>query len=388
MVHMRASIRLGRIAGIPIGLHYSWIVIAVLITLSLASHFVATQPDWRLALVWTSAIVTSLLFFASLVVHELSHALVATRLGLSVRSITLFALGGVAQIDDEAQTARDEFWIAIVGPLASFALGLLCLTAAWPLREEVAIAGAAIGAAMLGWLGYINVVLAIFNLIPAYPLDGGRVLRAILWGASGDRRRATRRAAGAGQVIAFMFMMFGLLQFFTGTGLAGLWLAFIGWFLLDAAQASYLQTAVTEELRDVRVADLMTQDCPTVEARWSLQQFVDDVLLRSGRRCFLVRRDEEVIGLITPHEVQEIQRETWPSTSVASAARPLASLYTVSPDTSASEALRIMSRHDVHQLPVLSDGHLEGLVTRGHLLQLVETRLRLEHAPTRGGHHV
>lgn len=385
---MRASLNLGRIAGIPIGLHYSWIVIAVLITLSLASHFMATQPEWRPAIVWTSAIGTSLLFFASLVVHELSHALVATRLGLSVQSITLFALGGVAQIEDEAKTARHEFWIAIVGPLTSFALGLLCLAAAWSLTWDVAVGAASVGGAILGWLAYINMMLAIFNLIPAYPLDGGRVLRAILWGAWRSPKRATRGAAGVGQTIAFLFMMLGLLQFFTGAGLAGLWLAFIGWFLIDAAQASYLQTAMTEELRDVRVADLMTQECPTIEARWSLQQFVDDVLLRSGRRCFLVRRDAEIIGLISPKEVQEVQRETWPSTSVASAARPLASLHTVSPDTPAIEALRIMSRYDVHQLPVLSDGHLDGLVTRGHLLQLVDTRMQLEKAPARGGPHV
>jgi CBS domain-containing protein len=160
--------------------------------------------------------------------------------------------------------------------------------------------------------------------------------------------------------------------------------------LFDAAQASYLQTTIVEELRGVKVADLMTQECPIVAAEWSLQRFVDDVLLRSGQRCYMVRRDDrdgEVVGLITAKEVQETGRETWPSTSVAGAARPLASLHTVSPDTSAADALRMMSQHDVHQLPVMADGHLAGVVTRAHLLQLVDTRMRLEHTIPRGARH-
>lgn len=376
---MRASINLGRIAGIPIGLHYSWIVIAALLTMSLGSRFLMMHPDWSTTLVATTSVATALLFFLSIVIHELSHAVVALRLGLSVRSITLFALGGVAQIDDEASTARGEFWMAFVGPLTSLALGFLCLLVAWPLGWTLADSSPSVLGTMLGWLGYINIVLAIFNLIPAYPLDGGRIFRAIMWGFTGDRMKATRRATRVGQAFAFILIFFGLLQFFMGAGLGGLWLAFIGWFLLEAAGASYVQATLAEELRGVRVSELMSNECETVDARWSLQEFVNNILLHSSRRCFFVRRGEDVIGLITPNEVQRVERETWPYTPVGSAAKPMESLHSVSPDTPASDALRLMSKMDVHQLPVLSNGRVAGIVTRGHLLQLIDTRTRLDH---------
>ncbi|MGH9163779.1 MAG: site-2 protease family protein [Vicinamibacteraceae bacterium] len=376
---MHATIKLGRIFGIPIGLHYSWFIIATLITLSLGLHFTALQPDWTPLVIWTSAVVTAILFFASLVVHELSHAIVAQSVGLPVRSITLFALGGLAQIEKEAATAKNEFWIAVVGPLTSVAIGIACIGTAVALGWDMDIRTGAstVGAAVLGWLGYINVVLALFNMIPAFPLDGGRVLRSILWYATGSATRATRQAALVGQGAAFLFIFLGLLVFFRGAGFGGLWLAFIGWFLLQAAQASCAQVSLTEGLRDVRVADVMGSDCATVDGRWSLQQFVDDLLLRSGRRCFLVQRGENVIGLITPNEVRNVDRETWGTTAVATAARPLQTLHTVSPETPAGEALKIMSEEDVHQLPVMLNGHLKGIVTRGHVLQLIQTRTTL-----------
>lgn len=374
---MRASISLGRIAGIPIGLHYSWLLIATLITLSLASHFRATNPDWAVAVVWTSAVVTALLFFVTLLAHELSHAVVAKSRGLPVRSITLFALGGIAQIDKDAGSAKTEFWMGIAGPITSLVIGFACIGAA--LAMGWSVGGSAPGplAAILGWLGSINVILAVFNLIPGYPLDGGRVLRAILWGMSGDIDRATRRAATVGQFVAGVFIVFGLLQFLAGGGFGGLWLAFIGWFLLDAARASYAEVALTASLRGVRAGDVMAHDCDTIDASTALDAFVDQ-LLHTGRRCFMVTRNGgEIVGLITPQEVRAVDRSRWPEVRVADAMRALKGLRTVSPATPVTEALKIMSHDDVNQLPVVVDGHLAGVITRSHVLRLIQTRAEL-----------
>jgi Zn-dependent protease/predicted transcriptional regulator len=374
---MQASIRLGRIAGIPIGLHYSWLIIATLITLSLASHFGETNPEWATVVVWTSALVTAILFFGSLVAHELSHAVVARSRGLPVRSITLFALGGVAQIEKDPGSAKTEFRMAIAGPIASLVIGFGCMAAAYAMGWSVE--GKAPGplAAILGWLGSINVILAGFNLLPGYPLDGGRVLRAILWGWFGDADRATRTAATVGQVVAGIFMLFGLTRFFSGAGFGGLWLAFIGWFLLDAARASYAEVAVTASLRGVRAGDVMARDCDTIDASTALDAFVD-LLLRTGRRCFMVTHDGgEVVGLITPQEVRTVNRDRWPMVRVADAMRPLKGLKTVSSTTPVTEALKIMSREDINQLPVVDNGHLEGVLTRSHVLRLIQTRAEL-----------
>ena len=374
---MQATISLGRIAGIPVGLHYSWLLIATLITLSLTSHFGATNPGWSVALVWASAVVTALLFFVTLLAHELSHALVARARGLPVRSITLFALGGIAHIEKDAASAKTEFWIAIAGPAVSLAIGVVCIGAAQAMGWSIQDGASGPVAAIVGWLGSINVILAVFNLIPGYPLDGGRVLRAILWGIYRDVDRATRNAANVGQVVAIVFIVFGLLRFVAGAGFGGLWLAFIGWFLLNAARASYAEVAVTASLRGVRTGDVMARDCDTVTAGMALDAFADQ-LLRSGRRCFIVTRDHnEIVGLITPQEVRRIDRSRWPEVPVSDAMRPLQTLRTVSPGTPVTDALKIMSTDDVNQLPVVDDGHVAGVITRSHILRLIQTRAEL-----------
>jgi Zn-dependent protease/predicted transcriptional regulator len=375
---LSASIRLGRWAGIPVGLHYSWFIIAALITLSLAGHFTATQPGWAQPLTWGVAALTAVLFFLTLLAHEFSHALVAQARGIPVRSITLFALGGIAQLDRDANSAKTEFLVAIVGPITSFVIGFGCIAAARYLGFAVeAGTGGGVTAAVLGWLGSINILLAVFNLIPGYPLDGGRVLRAILWAIYNDGARATRGAARAGQVVAGLFIAFGLLQFFLGAGLGGLWLAFIGWFLLTASQASYAQVTITERLRDVRVADLMSNDCVAVDADTPVQVVVDDLVLRTGRRCIMVSSNGHVLGLLTPNEVRRIERERWNDVTVSEVMRPLEQLRTVTPDTSATEAFETMAREDLNQLPVIRHGHLEGFVSRGHILRLLQTRSEL-----------
>jgi len=373
---MKPSITLGRLFGVEIGLHYSWFIIALLITLSLVGQFGAADPTWGRAVVWASAIVTAGLFFVSIVLHELSHSLVARARGVPVRSITLFALGGVATMDKPAPDARTEFWIAVAGPLASVAIGLGCYVLAASLGWAPH-AGVGPPTAVLGWLGFINISLALFNLIPGFPLDGGRILRAILWGRSGDANRAMMTAARVGQAVAFGFIFLGLLQFFGGAGIGGLWIAFVGWFLLQAAQASYAEVAIVADLLGVRVRDIMSTECATVGAEMNVQTFVDEHLLRTGQRCFVVSGPNSILGLITPHEVKTLARDRWASTPLSDVMRSIDQLRTVQPDMLAADALRLMGREDVNQLPVVSRGRLEGIVGRSHILQILQARAEL-----------
>ena len=374
---MQAQIKLGRIFGIQIGLHYSWLIIAFLVTLSLVGEFHASNPQWGAGIIWATAIITALLFFAAIIAHELSHAAVAKMRGLPVRSITLFALGGVAQIEKDAADPQTEFWMGIAGPIASVIIGFVCLTLSLALGWRPPTMPQTPLPAMLMWLGVINIGLAIFNMIPGFPLDGGRVLRAIVWWLTGNAARATRIATGVGQFVAFGFIFWGVFRFFNGAGFGGLWMAFIGWFLLDAARASSAQLAITETLRGLRVGDIMARDCPRVDGRDNLQTLVDDYLLPTGQRCFIVVEKGSVAGIITPHEVKSTARARWPYTTVDEVMQPLERLHAVGPDTLVNDALETMGREDVNQLPVFKDGRLAGIISRGHILRTLKTRAEL-----------
>jgi Zn-dependent protease/predicted transcriptional regulator len=375
---MKAHIRLGRIFGIAIGLHYSWIIIALLVTLSLHSQFAVDHPNWDAATTWGIAIITGLLFFVSIVLHELSHAAVAKLRGIPVRAITLFALGGVAQIEKDAADAKSEFWMGIIGPIASIVIGVVCLLLAWLLGWNFAVETGSPPAAMFMWLGFINIALAVFNLIPGFPLDGGRVLRAIVWWITGDGNRSTRIASGVGQFVAFVFIMLGIWRFFSGAGFGGLWIAFIGWFLLDAARASGAQVEITERLSGVKVGDVMAQQFPTVDANVNLETFVQEHLVPTGHRCFVVTEQGTPTGIITPHEVKAIERARWPYTTVGNVMRSLESSRTVSAERPLVEALEIMGREDVNQMPVVQKGRLTGIISRGHILRVLQTRAELD----------
>ena len=261
---MRSQIKLGRVFGIEIGLHYSWFFIALLIVFSLFQQFHATNQDWGDGIILVLSIATGVLFFVSLLLHELSHSLFAKSRGLPVREITLFALGGVSQIEKNPSSAKTEFWMAFVGPVSSACIGLICLG----LRT---VAGPASGPAyvMLSWLGYINLALAGFNMIPGYPLDGGRILRAAIWWKTGDAERSTRMAARVGQVVGGVFIALGIVQFFGGAGFGGLWIAFIGWFLLQAASESYLQVGLAQALNGVTVE--ARHDARLSDGGWQLE---------------------------------------------------------------------------------------------------------------------
>jgi Zn-dependent protease/predicted transcriptional regulator len=376
--NMKAHIKLGRIFGVAVGLHYSWIIIALLVTLSLHSQFAIDHPGWGNSTTWAIAIITGLLFFVSILLHELSHAAVAKMRGIPVRAITLFALGGVAQIEKDAADAKSEFWMGIIGPITSFIIGVVCLLLASLLGWNFGPGPDSPPAAMFMWLGFINIALAIFNMIPGFPLDGGRVLRAVVWWMTGDANRATRIASRVGQLVAFGFIMLGIWRFFSGAGFGGLWMAFIGWFLLDAARASGAQVEVTERLTGVRVGDVMAQQFPVVDANSNLETFVQEYLLPTGHRCFVVEEQGRPAGIITPHEVKAIDRARWRYTTVGDVMRSLESLRTVSPERPVVEALEMMGREDVNQMPVVREGRLAGIISRAHILRVLQTRAELD----------
>lgn len=374
---MKAQIRLGNIRGIEIGLHYSWLIIALLISLSLSAYFGEAHPDWDKSVIWLMAVATAALFFVAIVLHELSHAAVARAHGLPVRSITLFALGGVAEIEKESPNARTEFWLGIVGPITSAVIGAACLGGArllgWAFWQEPETPVMA----MLVWLGYINLSLAVFNMIPGFPMDGGRVFRAVVWLITSDPVRSTRIASVSGQAMAFAFIVFGLLVFFSGRGIGGLWIAFIGWFLLNAAKATYMQVEVTEGLRGAVVRDLMSGDCPVLDGNTDLKTVVEEYLMKSGRRCFMVTEGGAFAGLITPHEIKNFDRAIWAFKTASDAMLPAATLHVVAPETPVLEALETLGREEVNQLPVVMDGRLVGVISREQIINYLFTRREL-----------
>ncbi len=370
---MRSQIKLGRILGIQIGIHYSWFLIAFLIVLSLYSRFHMSNGGWSEPVILAMAVGTGILFFVFLLLHELSHSLFAKSHGIPVREITLFALGGVSQIEKNPDSAKSEFWMALVGPLTSAALGAMCL-----LVRLIAGAASSPAYTMLSWLGYINLALAAFNMVPGYPLDGGRILRAAVWWKSGNLEYATRQAAWVGQVVGGIFIAVGIVQFFGGAGFSGLWIAFIGWFLLQAAGESILEAGIAHVLEGATAAQVMTPDCPVVSGNLTLQHFVEDRLLRTGDRCFMVMDNDGLVGLVTAHEIKTVNRARWPFMTVFDVMRPITEIRTIQPGTPLKAALEIMSRENLNQLPVVKGNHVEGVLTRSRLLSFLHNRFELQ----------
>jgi Zn-dependent protease/predicted transcriptional regulator len=370
---VRSQIKLGRVFGIEIGIHYSWFLIAFLIVFSLASQFRAANPEWGSGTIFALALMTGGLFFVSLLLHELSHSLFAKSHGVPVREITLFALGGVSQIERNPTSARTEFWMAFVGPLTSAVIGVVCLG-----LSRIVERPSTPGYAMFYWLGYINLGLAVFNFIPGYPLDGGRILRAALWWKTGDAERATRAAARTGQVVGALFIAAGIVQFFGGAGFGGLWIAFIGWFLLQAAGESYIEAGLARVLAGITAKDVMTRDCPVVDSHESIQELVEEKILRTGDRCFIVLDGRGLAGLVTAHEIRHLDRARWPYTTVSDIMKPAEQIRTVRPETPLKSALEIMSSENLNQLPVTTDGYLAGLLTRARVLNYLHSRMEFQ----------
>lgn len=364
------TFRLGQIRGIPIAVHYTWGIAFVLITMSLVNLFGDQHPGWSPAIRFSASFITSMLFFACVIAHELAHSAVALARGIPVRSITLFVFGGISEVTREASTAVSEFLIAIVGPLASLLVAGLfhLLGRVFPPTWVMAVAPCQ-------WLATINLWLAVFNLIPGFPLDGGRVLRSILWAVKGDFERATRISTTIGKLIAYGFIFLGAwITFGTSGGLvSGLWTVFIGWFLLNAAQQNVAQLDLKHALNGITAADVMSRECYSVPRYLPLQDFVDDYLLKTGRRCYVVIEDHRVLGIITPREVTAVPREEWPRVAIHTVMTPLDRLKWISPAEPASRALERMDQENINQLLVMEDGRLLGMVARDGLISRIQT---------------
>lgn len=398
-MHLPTGVRFGRIAGVEIVADWSLLIIFWLITFSLAAGvFPAWHPEWTATLAWGTALAAAALFLASVLIHELSHALVGRLHGIVVRRITLFMFGGMAQMENEPPTWRAEFYMAIVGPLTSLALGVLFLWlapfAGGPMDIDPDDPGAALAAlapaqTLLVWLGPVNILLALFNLVPGFPLDGGRVLRALLWAVTGSLRRATRYASRAGQGFALLLMasgvamMLGLRVPVFGTGLVGgLWLAFIGWFLNNAAVLSYRQLLVRESLADVPVERLMQTRFARVAPALRVSTLVDEHLLPSGQRSFPVEDDSRLLGIVSLSDVRKHGRDTWDRITVGEIMTPAASVVTVGAQQDAFEALALLAGHNLNQLPVVEDGRVVGLLRREDIVTWLA--LHGERAPESG----
>lgn len=364
----RSTIPLGRILGIPIGLDYSWFLIFALLTWSLAtSYYPAEFKHWPVAQYWIVGAATAILMFVSVLLHELGHSVLAMRYKIPVRSITLFIFGGVAQIGTEPPSALAEFWIALAGPATSFALAIL-----FGLLQPIVGALAPL-LALAKYLAYINGSLALFNLIPGFPLDGGRVFRAIVWGITHSLRRATLVAAKLGRFIAYLFILVGVWQMFTGHFGNGLWIAFIGWFLESAAASQLQQQTIHDLLAGHRVSGAMRRDYTAVSPGATLEQLVNEHILGSGRRSLVVEQNDRVAGLLTLHHVKAIPRADWSTTTAAQAMIPVGQMKRIRPDAELVDALGEMDRDGVNQLPVMVGDQIQGVLGRDDVISMLRT---------------
>src|SRR5947209_5913214 len=327
---MLGSFRIGKIAGIEIDINVSWFVILVLLTVSLATGwFPLLYPGWSTATYWVVSFISALVLFVSVLLHELAHSLVARRRGLPVKNVTLFIFGGVSNIEQEPKSPGIEFQMAVVGPLTSLVIGIVCFLLQLPLRgSNSPLEG------ILFYLAVTNILLGVFNLIPGFPLDGGRVLRSIVWRLTGNLRQATRIASLTGQIIAYLFILLGIWIFFVGDILDGIWFGFIGWFLLSAAQSANAQGMLTSVLRGVTVGEVMNPKPATVPANISLQQLVDAYFLPGGLRYALVMQADQLVGLMTLSDIRHIPPEQWGQLPVSQAITPVERLHVVPPQQS------------------------------------------------------
>lgn len=385
---MRSGIRIMRLFGINIYVDWSWIFIFLLVTWNLVGAvFPFYHPEWNLGLSLIVGVAASILFFASVLAHELAHSLVAKANGLPVRNITLFIFGGVSNIEREPTSPKTEFIMAVVGPLTSILIGILALFLGRAMAGNInllqnpstAIRSLNPISTLLLWLGPINLLLGIFNLVPGFPLDGGRVLRSILWAISGNVRTATRWATWVGQAIAWIFIALGIAMAFglevpvLGGGLInGLWLAFIGWFLNNAATQAYRQVVIQDILEGVTVSRVMRSEPPSVPPTLPISSLVDQYLMGTDERGFPVIDQGSLVGMVCLEDIRKIPRDAWDRTTVSQVMTPVKDLDVTTPQEDVSDALDKLSRKDVRQMPVVSDGHVVGLLRRRDILKWLQ----------------
>ncbi len=365
-------VQIARVIGIPIYLHFSWLIIFGLIVWTLSTgYFPAQSPDLPVTSYWAKGLVASILFFVSIVLHELGHAVVALRHGVRTQSITLFIFGGVAQLEQDPRSGRAEFWMAAAGPLVS-----LALAGFFHAGSTLSFVSPSV-AAVLKYLALINLILALFNLVPAFPMDGGRLLRGALWGAIG-KARATRIASGAGTFFAFLLIFAGVFSLLRGDSLGGLWYILIGWFIKDASVASYRQVRLDEALQGVMVRDAM-EAVATVPAAGSVTEAAREYFMRTGYGSYPVTRGDSVVGLLWLKDVLRLSAEEREATSVQGAMRPLTDAIVTNPDVPLPVAIARMAQARMAQagtsrLLVMHEERLVGLLTMNGVTRRLKVR--------------
>jgi len=365
---------LGKILGIPIGINYTWFIVFALVTISLATgYFPNRYDDWGQATYLGVGVLTSVLFFVSVLIHELAHSAVALAWGIPVKSITLFIFGGVAHIGREAERPLAEFLIAIAGPISSLllALGFGILWLAGQMLDVTPLAGLGL------YLATVNLWLALFNMIPGFPLDGGRVFRSIIWALSGNMNRATRWAASTGRVVAVLMIVGGAVMFLMGNWSSGLWLAFIGWFLDNAASQSAQQVWIREALEGYTASDF-SSGCQTIDSNLPLDWVVRDYVLPRGESCFLVTDGNQAQGIVTLGQITQVPSHKRGWTPASQVMTPLSQLNPVPGGEAAYSVLERMMSEGQSLLPVVEEARLIGLVRRDSLLRFAQTRSALK----------
>lgn len=371
----RRGIPLFSVAGIQINLDFSWFIIFVLVMWSLsAGYFPRYYPDQSLGTYWTAGLIATVLFFASILAHELAHSLMARRSGIHIPAITLFVFGGMAHLSEEAKNPKTEFQIAIVGPLTSFALAALF----WGVKTILEATLSSLAVVIFHYLAYINLALGVFNLFPGYPLDGGRVFRAFWWWKTGSLTRATRVASDMGKGFAFILIVVGALEIFGGALVGGLWLLFIGMFLRGLAEGGYQQTVIKQSLEGVEARDVMVHEAVTVSPGLSLRQVVTDYFLRYGYRGFPVVQNGEVLGVITLAHIRAVPEEQRADKTVREVMVPMSEKLVISPEASLAEALQKMMHEEVGRLIVMHNGKMAGLITHTGILRFLEVKRTLQ----------
>jgi Zn-dependent protease/CBS domain-containing protein len=366
---MRGNISLGRVFGIPLRLNYTWFIIFAWVTFLLV--FDVSYQNYPLEQRIILGLLTSLLFFASIIIHELAHSILAIRNNIPVKEITLFVFGGVSQITKEATHPRAEFSIAIVGPLTSLALAGIF----YGLYLLLAGTTQPLAASLMRWLAWINVLLAAFNLIPGFPLDGGRIFRALVWHRTHDYHRATRIATKVGQGIAYAFIVGGIaLILVLGLWFDGMWLIFIGWFLSNAAKASYQQVLLHDALTGITVRQVTDYDCPLIPPHMNLMELVQQHILPTGRSCFLISWGAELEGIVTQQQIKKVPRSRWAITPVQDIMTSASKLKVAYADQDILSVLQEMNGGSANHIPVMETGKIIGVINREDIARFLRTR--------------
>jgi Zn-dependent protease/CBS domain-containing protein len=367
------SFKLGRIFGIPVSVDVSWFIVFLLITYTLATAYFpkSMSPELR----WFSGAIAALLLFGSVLLHELMHCVVAKKNGIGISGITLFIFGGVSKMTGEPGTPGSEFKMAVAGPATSIALSIIFFAISMLGRHVLG----QVAYQIVFYLAAINLTLGIFNLIPAFPLDGGRVFRSIIWAYTHNYDKATRIAAGIGQGFGYLFIAGGVafMLLVPGGFLSGLWLAFIGWFLNNAAVQSYQQVTLKNALSGVTVETVMTSDFPHVNPNSTIDEFVHDYLLRYDYAVFPVTEDDNLLGTITVNEVRNVPRDHWQTVTVRELAKPVDQDKIIDENDDAFDALTHMASGDDRRLLVMHEGKLKGMVTQDSIVHLIRAKLAL-----------